>query len=215
MDLNFTEASALAVIDRQVGAIAENFTPAQYEIIRQVIYASADLEYQSLLRFSQGALAKGATALTAVLPIIIDVPEIQVSIVPKLQQTFANPVYCCATTGSEEVKDGGTKASNGLNILGAKYPHGIYIIGQDPVAMSMMMDLIEQKMIEPSLVIATPPTLVNSENKQRLKSFSTPNVHIIGAKGGANIATAIFNSLLQLAWQVDQQNQQSLSETVL
>jgi len=44
MDLNFTQASTLATIDLEIGAIAENITPAQYEIVRQVIFASADLE---------------------------------------------------------------------------------------------------------------------------------------------------------------------------
>lgn len=205
MNLNFTEASALAVIDRQIGAIAENVTPAQYEIIRQVICSSADLEYQSLLRFSQGALAKGAAAITAMSPIIVDVPEIQVSIVPKLQQTFTNPVYCCTTLNSE-VTDDETKAASGLEILGKKYPNGIYIIGQDRVAMRTMLDLIEQKAIEPSLVIATPPTLVESADKQRLKDSAISNIHITSVKGGVNIASAIFNSLLELAWQVNLRN---------
>ena len=85
------EASTLATIDRQITGVEKNFTPAQYEIIRQVIYSSADLEYQSLLKFSPEALAAGAAALTAAIPIIVDVPEIQVSIVPKLQQTFTQP----------------------------------------------------------------------------------------------------------------------------
>ncbi len=96
MDLHFTEASSLAIIDHQIErieGIESNFSPAQYEIIRQVIYSTADMEYQSLLKFSDSALAKGAAALTAITPIIVDVPEVQVSIVPKLQQTFGNPVY--------------------------------------------------------------------------------------------------------------------------
>jgi len=206
MDLNFTEASTLAIIDRQISGIEENFTPAQYEIIRQVIYSSADLEYKSLLKFSQGALAKGAAALTAVTPIIVDVPEIQVSIVHELQQTFTNPVYCCASM-SREVSNRATKASSGLEILAQKYPKGIYLIGQDQAAMTTMVNLIQDRTIEPSLVIATPPTLIESEAKQRLRNSNIPNIHITSAKGGANIATAIFNSLLQLAWQVAQKNQ--------
>ena len=205
MDLNFTEASTLAVIDRQINGVEKNFTPAQYEIIRQVIYSSADLEYKSLLQFSQGALAKGAAALTAVIPIIVDVPEIQVNIVPKLQQTFTNRVYCCATTGNK-VRGRGTKASNGLEILASKYPNGIYLIGQDIPTMTAMVDLIEHKKIEPSLAIATPPTLIESEAKQKLRNSNIPNIHITNAKGGANIATAIFNSLLRLAWEVKQKS---------
>ena len=205
MDLNFTEASTLAIIDRQIGEIEANTTPSQYEVIRQVVYASADLEYKSLLKFSQGALAKGAAALTAVTPIIVDVPEIQVNIVPKLQQTFLNPVYCCATTNSE-VSDRATKASSGLKVLAEKYPNAIYLIGQDRTAMTAMVDLIDNRTIEPSLAIATPPTLLESDTKKRLSNSDTPNIQTTSAKGGANIATAIFNSLLQLAWQVERRS---------
>ncbi|MEN9519793.1 MAG: precorrin-8X methylmutase, partial [Cyanobacteriota bacterium] len=170
MDLNFTDASSLAIIDRQIGEISENITPAQYEIIRQVIYCTADLEYQSLLRFSSGALAKGAAALTAMTPIIVDVPEIQVSIVPKLQKTFMNPVYCCTTNSNNMVKDE-SKAASGLELLGNRYPQAIFIIGQDQAALLTMIDLLENKVIEPSLAIATPPMFIELETKQKLKNF--------------------------------------------
>jgi len=201
MDVDFTDASSLAIIDRQIAEIEENITPAQYEIVRQVIYSTADLEYQSLLKFSPGALAKGAAAITAVTPIIVDVPEIQVSIVPKLQKTFANPVYCCATTSSNSnLTADSSKASRGLEILGQKYPHSIFIIGQDQTALFTMMDLLKDKTIEPSLAIATPPMFIESTVKQKLAGSDLPNIYIDSSKGGANIASAIFNSLLQLTW---------------
>ena len=205
MDLNFIEASTLAIIDRQITGIEKDFTPAQYEIIRQVIYSSADFEYQSLLQFSPEVLVKGAAALTAAIPIIIDVPEIQVSIVPKLQQTFINPVYCCATTSSK-VSERETKASSGLKVLADKYPNSIYLIGQDQTTMTAMVNLIEHQTIKPSLAIVTPPTLIESEAKQKLRNSDIPNIQIASAKGGANIAIAIFNSLIRLSWQAKQKS---------
>ena len=203
MDLHFTEASSLAIIDRQIErmeGIESNFSPAQYEIIRQVIYSTADMEYQSLLKFSDGALAKGAAALTAITPIIVDVPEIQVSIVPKLQQTFRNPVYCC-TTNSDKVTDQVTRAANGLKMLASKYPHSIFIIGQDQTAMSTMIDLLRKKVIEPTLAIATPPTFLKSHAKQELQQSSIPYVCVNSDKGGATVASAIFKALIRLTWQ--------------
>jgi precorrin-8X/cobalt-precorrin-8 methylmutase len=205
MDLDFTDASSLATIDRQIAEtteIGEKITPAQYEIIRQVIYSTADLEYQSLLRFSPGALAKGAAAITAVTPIVVDVPEIQVSIVPKLQKTFANPVYCCSTMSSN-LATGGSKAARGLEILGQKYPQSIFIIGQDQSALFTMMDLFKNKAVEPSLVIVTAPMFIESAAKQKLAGSDLPHIYINSPKGGANIASAIFNSLLQLTWQTE------------
>ena len=162
-------------------------------------HATADLDYQSLLNFSAGALTKAAVALTAATPIIVDVPEIQVSIVPKLQQTFGNSVYCCATT-KVEVAGKSSRAARGLEILGKKYPQSIFIIGQDQTAMSSLIDLLRNKVIEPSLAIATPPTFIEPHNKQRLIESSVPYICLNAEKGGANIASAIFNSLIRLTW---------------
>lgn len=197
MDLSFAEASSLAIIDRQMEGIITKIAPAQYEIVRQVIYATADLDYQSLLNFSPGALTKAAAALTAATPIIVDVPEIQVSIVPKLQKTFGNPVYCCATT-KVEVKDKSTKIARGLETLAKKYPHSIFIIGQEQTAMTTMIDLLDNKRIEPSLAIATPPIFLESHQKPRLIKSSIPYICLNANKGGANVASAIFNSLIKL-----------------
>jgi precorrin-8X/cobalt-precorrin-8 methylmutase len=206
MDLDFNDAASLAIIDRQITIeIGKDVTPAQYEIVRQVIYSTADLEYQSLLKFSSGALAKGAAAITAITPIIVDVPEIQVSIVPKLRKTFANPVYCCATTKSDLV-GGGSKAARGLEILAKKYPKAILIIGQDQTALLTMMDLLNHKVIDPSLMIATPPTFIESAVKQKIQNTEIPAIYINSHKGGGNIASAIFKGLLQLTWQIECQN---------
>lgn len=206
MDLDFNDASSLAIIDRQITVeIGKEMTPAQYEIVRQVIYATADLEYQSLLKFSPGALAKGAAAITAITPIIVDVAEIQVSIVPQLQKTFANPVYCCATTRSDLV-GGGSKVARGLEILGKKYPKAIFIIGQDQNAVVTMMDLLNHQVIDPSLAIATAPIFIESAVKRKLQNAEIPNIYIDSPKGGGNIASAIFKGLLQLTWQIERHN---------
>ncbi|MGL4879822.1 MAG: precorrin-8X methylmutase [Waterburya sp.] len=199
MNLDFTEASSLAVIDRQLEHSDCQLTAAQYEIIRQVIYHTADFEYSSLLKFSEGALAKGAAALTACTPIVVDVPEIQVSIVPILQKTFRNPVYCAVTSSTEASKTK-TRAAYGLEALGNKYPNGIFIIGQDATALTTLTELIKRKVINPSLAIATPPLLIASEEKQILINSLTPLVYVNSPKGSTSVASAIFKSLIQLTW---------------
>jgi precorrin-8X/cobalt-precorrin-8 methylmutase len=199
MNLDFTEASSLAVIDRQLENSDCQLTASQYEIIRQVIYHTADFEYNSLLKFSEGALAKGAAALTACSPIVVDVPEIQVSIVPKLQKTFRNPVYCAVTTSTEASKTK-TRAAYGLEALAHKYPNGIFIIGQDASALGSLAELIKRKAINPSLAIATPPLLTTSEKKQILINSSIPLVYVDSSKGSANVASAIIKSLVKLTW---------------
>ena len=203
MGLNITEAASLAAIDRQIERIQSRMTPAEYEIVRQVIYHTADFEYQSLLKFSNNALVKGAAALTAATPIIVDVPEIQVSIVPQLQKTFINPVYCC-TTSAAIVKPEISRAASGLAILAERYPNSISILGSDRDTLSKTVALLQDKKIEPCLIISTPPLLIEPEIQQQLRNFSIPTISTAGSKGGANVAAAIFNSLVSLAWRAKQ-----------
>ena len=204
MNPDFTEASSLAAIDRQINGDNQNISPAQYEIIRQVIYHTADFEYISLLKFSEDALSKGAASLKASTPIVVDVPEIQVSIVPKLRKTFYNPVYCCAITNSK-TRNNKSKIASGLEILARQHPQGIFIIGQSEIALTTLISLIESKTINPSLAIATAPIFTKPERK-KFSGSSFPRIYIDSCKGDAMVASAIFNSLVNLTWRAYGQN---------
>ena len=92
MKLNLTEAQGFSQIDQELGQ--HSIAPAEYEIVRRVVYATGDVDYASLLQFSGRALSVGAGALASRRPIIVDVPSILTGIVPLLQNTFVNPVYC-------------------------------------------------------------------------------------------------------------------------
>ena len=199
MSIHFTEASSLAAIDAQIEDNRQDISPAQYEIIRQVIHRIADFEYYSLIKFSEDALIKGFDALKNGLSVVVDVPEIQVSIVPKLQQTFHNPVFCSATTGVE-IDRLKTKAASGLEILARNHPNSIFVIGQDRVCLATLVELIKTKSINPSLVISTTPSIIDQDTQQYFKQTSIPAIYIDSPKGGATVASAIFNTLINLSW---------------
>ena len=46
MEWHITDAQSLAIIDNEIGE--HSLSPAEYEIVRQVIYATADFEYKNL-----------------------------------------------------------------------------------------------------------------------------------------------------------------------
>ena len=119
MEWHLTDAQSLAMIDREIGETV--FSPAEYEIVRRVIYQTADFDYLSLLRFSEKGLQSGAAALAARSTIVVDVPMVQVGIVPNLQETFANAVYCGTQTITRPQK---TKTSTawGVETLAKRYP---------------------------------------------------------------------------------------------
>jgi precorrin-8X/cobalt-precorrin-8 methylmutase len=199
MEWHTTDAQSLAIIDREIGEHA--FSPAEYEIVRRVIYTTADFEYKSIIRFSELALQSGAAALAARTTIVVDVPMVQVGITSNIQNTFANPVYCSMEALTRPQKDK-TRAAWGIETLARRYPEGIFVIGQAQTALSAIVDLIQAEEIRPALVVGTPSGFVEvAETKQRLEDSLVPHIRIEGRKGSAVVASAIVNGLVDLAWQ--------------
>lgn len=199
MEWHTTDAQSLSIIDSEIGEHA--FSPSEYEIVRRVIYATADFEYKSLIRFSDQALQAGAAALAARSTIIVDVPMVQVGIAPIIQQTFANPVYCSmeALTRPQREK---SQAAWGMETLARRYPEGIFVIGQAQTALVSLVELIEAEEVKPALIIGTPAGFVGVDVAvERLKDSLIPHIRIEGRKGSAVVAAAIVNGLVDLAWQ--------------
>ncbi|MEH2166648.1 MAG: precorrin-8X methylmutase [Nostoc sp.] len=199
MEWHVTDAQSLAIIDSEIGDHV--FSPAEYEIVRRVIYATADFEYKSLIRFSERALQAGAAALAARTTIVVDVPMVQVGIAYDIQNTFANPVYCSMEALTRPQKEK-TRAAWGIETLAKRYPEGIFVVGQAQTALTALVDLIEVEEIRPALIIATPVRFVNiDEAKKRLQDSLVPHITIDSRKGNAVVAAAIVDGLVDLAWQ--------------
>lgn len=199
MEWQITDAQNLALIDREIGDYG--FSPAEYEIVRRVIYATGDFEYKSLIRFSDRALPAGAAALAARSTIIVDLPMVQVGITSSIQKTFANPVYC-----SNDARDWSQKEQShrawGIETLAKRYPEAIFVVSQGQAALTALLELIEAEEIRPALVIGTPAGFIDVDvAKQRLNDSNVPHIRIDGRKGSAVVATAIINGLVELAWQ--------------
>jgi precorrin-8X/cobalt-precorrin-8 methylmutase len=199
MEWHLTDAQSLAIIDREVGD--HIFSPAEYEIVRRAIYATADFEYKSLIHFSDLALQSGAAALAARTTVIVDVPMVQVGINTTIQNTFANPIYCSMEALTRPQKEK-TRAAWGIETLARRYPEGIFVIGQSQTALTSLVSLIEAEEIKPALVIATPSGFLGMDiAKSKLHDSLIPHIRTEGRKGSSVVAAAIVNSLVDLAWQ--------------
>ncbi|GAA6622249.1 precorrin-8X methylmutase [Scytonema sp. NUACC26] len=199
MEWHITDAQSLAIIDNEMGE--HIFSPAEYEIVRRVVYATADFEYKSLIRFSERALQAAAAALAARTTIVVDVQMVQVGILQDIQNTFANPVYCSTDSYTHPQKEK-THVALGMETLAKRYPEGIFVVGQSQTALITLVDLIEAEEIRPALIIATPAGFLDVDAaKERLRESLVPNITIDSRKGNAVIAVAIVDGLVDLAWQ--------------
>ncbi|MEM7554708.1 MAG: precorrin-8X methylmutase [Cyanobacteria bacterium P01_A01_bin.84] len=205
MEWHSTDAQSLASIDREIGSHV--FPPAEYEIVRRVVYATADFDYKSLISFSERALEYGAAAISTRQAILVDVTVVKAGIVRNIQKTFINQIYCAydsiTSIDIEQNKKNKTTPALGIEILAKRYPQGIFVIGESQTALNTLVDLIESKIIQPSLVIATPPEFASIESKkQQLQKLAIPHIITTSNKGNSAIAIAIIDALIDLAWQV-------------
>lgn len=201
MEWHVTDAHSLALIDNEVGSTT--LFPAEYEVLRRVIYATADFEYQALIRFSTDSLQEGAAALAAQSPIVIDTPMVQAGLLPYIQSTFANPLHCAWEVNQWSTQEPTEIAPEALGMqrLAQRFPEGIFIVGQSQAALTTLVELIEADAVRPALVVGTPAGILEADvAKQRLQDSMVPQISVDGRKGSAVVAVAIATALIDLAW---------------
>ena len=190
---------SFAVIDREIGE--HNFSPAEYAIVRRVIHSTADFEFARLIRFSEGAITSGITALRHRTPIITDVGMVKQGVAGMVAKTFGNPLIAAVEQVTEALP-GKTRTETGLLRCFEQYPDAIYAIGNAPTALLALCTQLEAASIPPALVIGVPVGFISViESKEALAQTSVPQIRVEGRKGGSPVASAILNALMVLAWE--------------
>jgi precorrin-8X/cobalt-precorrin-8 methylmutase len=190
---------SFAVIDREIGE--HNFSPAEYAIVRRVIHSTADFEFARLIRFSEGAITSGITALQNGTPIITDVGMVKQGVAGMVAKTFGNPLIAAVEQVTKALP-GKTRTETGLLQCFEQYPGAIYAIGNAPTALLALCSQLEAAPIPPALVIGVPVGFISViESKEALAQTSVPQIRVEGRKGGSPVACAILNALMVLAWE--------------
>ena len=121
----------------------------------------------------------------------------------KDRATFGVSVNCFK--GDPEVKKnaekkGITRAQAAVDAAVLRMEGGIYVVGNAPTALLRLIELIEQKLAKPALVVGLPVGFVNAaESKAALIALDYPFISNTGRKGGSNLAAAVVNALIQMA----------------
>ena len=75
----------------------------------------------------------------------------------------------------------------------------IFAIGNAPTALVRLYELIEEKKLNPELIIGVPVGFVNVvQSKELIMHTDVPYIVARGRKGGSNIAACICNALLYM-----------------
>ena len=77
----------------------------------------------------------------------------------------------------------------------------IFAVGNAPTALLTLCKLMEEGKVSPKLIIGVPVGFVNVvESKEKVISSGVPCIVARGRKGGSNVAAAIVNALLYMAF---------------
>jgi precorrin-8X/cobalt-precorrin-8 methylmutase len=196
------EDDSFAIIDAEVGP--HDFPPAEWQVVRRVIHATADFEYTSLMRFSRDAVSAGTAALRGGCPVIVDVKMIAVGL---NEDRLAS--YGCRVQSfiSDEDVIAEAKAKNSTRAIQATQKArrlglldgAIVAIGNAPTALLEVLRLVREEGVKPALVVGVPVGFVSAaESKEQLIESAVPFVAARGRKGGSAIAVAILHALLYL-----------------
>lgn len=199
------EHDSFAVIDREVASHA--YTPAQWPIVRRMIHANADFDFNGLTDFHPRAVEAGVAAvLSRRARVVADVEMICVGLsAPRLGHfgiathqfiSDADVIEAAKSEGTTRAVQAMRKAHRLGLINGA-----IVGIGNAPTALIELVRLIHEEGARPALVVGMPVGFVSAAESKDLMALeaAVPWVVIRGRKGGSTLVVAAIHALLGLA----------------
>lgn len=169
-------------------------------ITKRVIHTSADFEYATTMRYSDGASEKAKDMIRGGAHIVTDTNMALAGINKKRLAEYGGKVHCFmadedVATEAKEKKN--TRAAVSMERAASLDMPVIFAIGNAPTALIALYEMMEKGSFTPEFVIGVPVGFVNVVAAKEL--FLNSNVPYIinqGRKGGSNIAAAIVNAIL-------------------
>ena len=199
------EHDSFAIIDAEVGPHAYN--DEQWSVVRRMIHANADFEFNGLTEFHPQAIDAGLAAiLKGGTAIIADVEMICVGLSATRLAHFGLVTHQfisdadVITQAKAEATTRAVQAMRKAHRLGL-LDNALIGIGNAPTALIEIVRLIREENLRPALVIGMPVGFVSAaESKALLAQIDTvPWIAIRGRKGGSTLVVAAIHALLGLA----------------
>ena len=199
------EHDSFAIIDAEAGP--HDYTAEQWPLVRRMIHANADFEFNGLTAFHPHAMQAGlARILAGGTPVVADVEMICVGLSkPRLAHFGMSTLHTISdpdviATAHAEGTTRAVQAMRKAHRLG-KLEGGIVAIGNAPTALLEVIRLVREEGVRPALIVGMPVGFVSAvESKDALMTLdNVPWVTIKGRKGGSTLVVAAVHALLGLA----------------
>ena len=199
------EHDSFAIIDAETGS--HNYTTEQWPLVRRMIHANADFEFNGLTAFHPDVMQAGlAAVLKGNTRVVADVEMICVGLsAPRLKHFGMTTHHYIADPdvierAKAEATTRAVQAMRKAHRLGT-LDGSIVGIGNAPTALIEVVRLIREEGAKPALIVGMPVGFVSAaESKDLLMTLTdTPWVAIRGRKGGSTLVVAAIHALLSLA----------------
>jgi precorrin-8X/cobalt-precorrin-8 methylmutase len=199
------EHDSFAVIDREAGP--HNYSAEQWPVVRRMIHANADFDFNGLTEFHPQAVSAGLAAiLSGRARVVADVEMICVGLsAPRLAHfgisthqfiSDSDVIELAQAQGTTRAVQAMRKAHR-LGLLDG----AIIGIGNAPTALIEVVRLIREAGARPALVVGMPVGFVSAAESKDLMALQSdvPWVVIRGRKGGSTLVVAAIHALLGMA----------------
>ena len=197
------EDRSFSIIDAETGP--HDFPPAEWQVVRRVIHATADFEFQRLMAFSPDAVTSGVAALSRGCPVIVDVKMIAAGLNEDRLAAYGCRVH--SFISDHDVVERARAANSTRAIESVRKAHALGLlqgsvvaVGNAPTALLEVVRLVREGAARPALVVGVPVGFVSAaESKDALIDSGVPFIAARGRKGGSPIAVAVLHALLMLS----------------
>lgn len=194
------ETRSFEIITQELGDCP--LAPGTEAIVKRCIHTSADFDYAKNLCFSEGAVEQALDAIRGGASIVTDTQMAKAGINKSILGKYGGQVYCFMSdedVAEEAKKRGSTRAAASMEKAAAMGEDLIFAIGNAPTALIRLYELIQDRKINPRLIIGVPVGFVNVvASKELIMGLDVPYIVAKGRKGGSNIAACICNALLYM-----------------
>ncbi|ANQ86691.1 precorrin-8X methylmutase [Azoarcus olearius] len=199
------EHDSFAIIDAEVGAHA--YSAEQWPIVRRMIHANADFEFNGLTDFHPAAVEAGLAAiLGGGSRVVADVEMICVGLSASRLAHFGISTHQFISDTDVIARAKAEETTRAVQAMRKAHRLGLINgalvgIGNAPTALIELVRLIREEGARPALVVGMPVGFVSAaESKDLMAGLDdVPWIVIRGRKGGSTLVVAAIHALLGLA----------------
>ena len=192
------EKRSMEIITSELGG--RTWPEPEFSVVKRCIHTSADFDYADHLVFSENSTKIAMEAIKRGATIVTDTQMAAAGINKKTLAKFGGSVRCFMSDDDValEAKERGVTRASICMERGAKIEGPvIFAIGNAPTALIRLYEMIQEKTVDPALIIGVPVGFVNVvESKELIMKAGVPYIVARGRKGGSNIVATICNALM-------------------